>query len=223
MTEIQNKITHSLFENTFTFHPLGGIYWHELNAVLVADTHLGKSFYFNENSIPVPKQILFEQFQRLQELCSHFRTKNLYILGDMFHHEDGINQEFLEIFNKWQKNTSLKITCIEGNHDRYVFKNSFPRVEFKDQLLIDDIFLLSHDLEKKHKHYFQFVGHRHPRFKLKELKTSLNLPCFWLRKNFCILPAFSTFCSGTPINKEWIKNDQALLLLEGQHLIEIIK
>ena len=200
----------------------GSVYWTEKKLLLIADSHLGKTHYFNENGVQLPKAGFRAQLQRLDETIAYTGAQELLVLGDMFHHERAITDEFYEEFKHWKNSFSGKIDCIVGNHDKYLTDlNVKNDVNFVEEYKIIDNIIFAHDKVREIEGLSQMYGHRHPRYILKDHGGVINLPCFWLKGDHLILPAFSTLCSGTAINNERRSTDRVILALEDEGLIEI--
>lgn len=104
--------------------------------LIVTDFHLGK---FNELENEEIKLI-----SNLKELVKTVDPSHLFILGDLIHHSDGVNdQNYYDFFEKLENNFSLPIYIIPGNHDRHPSLNDcFNRYRSSKQLMcIDTEFL----------------------------------------------------------------------------------
>jgi len=114
------------------------------------------------------------------------------IAGDFFH--AGANGE-LDLFKKWrQQFPETKFHLIKGNHDRLT------------EAIYDDLDIELHAEQKQISSFNiqhhpddqptvpQICGHIHPGVLLKgKAKQRLRLPCFLVKKQQIILPAFSLF------------------------------
>ena len=61
------------------------LFWKDENLLLLSDPHFGKVNHFRKNGIPIPGQLMENNFQRLEEVIGHFKPKKILILGDLFH------------------------------------------------------------------------------------------------------------------------------------------
>lgn len=200
----------------------GAMFWEKKNLLLLADSHLGKTHYFNEYGIPIPVGAFQDQLDRLDSAINFVGAGDILVLGDMFHHEKAINEHFLKDFSKWRKSFEGEISCIVGNHDKYLVDLAVKEeVTFIQDYIEHEQLIFAHDFVPKKSGSFQFFGHRHPRFLLKDHGGFINVPCFWRRDASFILPAFSSICTGTAINDELSRDDQIFLALEDEGILAL--
>jgi len=193
--------TITIYKQTFTLHPSGAMYWHELEMLLVADVHLGKVTHFRKHGSAVPQSAILRNFEQMDIVLACFKPKVLCFLGDLFH--SYINTEWL-LFSEWTKTVSSKIILVTGNHDVISpLKYEAINIHLTDEWQIGSI-LLTHIPETRSR-VFNIAGHIHPGIRLKGLgKQFLSIPCFVQKTNQIILPAFGTFTGKYVIspNKE---------------------
>lgn len=169
------------------------IYWEAKKSLILSDLHIGKSAHFQKSGIPIPKNVLTTDLERLKQLILHFKAENLIIVGDLFHAE--YNSD-LDEFKTWRiQFSNLSIQLIKGNHDR--FSNSiyeqFQIEVFKKDLVLNCLKFV-HDFVTPSKDYFTISGHTHPGVFIKgKGKQRIKLPCFQVTNTQLILPAFSLF------------------------------
>ncbi len=188
-------MTHSteLAGETVEFHPWGGLFWPDRSLLMLSDLHLGKVMHFRKYGAAVPRDALMRNFSRLDQICDYFHPKTLCFLGDLFHSH--INREW-HLFGQWVNDCGIRLELVVGNHDiisplRYEALGValYQRRELGP-------FLLTHHPEVAAGRY-NIAGHIHPAVRLGGAgRQSLRLPCFCLRKNQLILPAFGAF-TGT--------------------------
>ena len=174
-------------------HPLGGLYWPARSALLLSDLHLGKVSHFRKYGAAVPRGAILENFARLDRLVSEFRPESVYFLGDLFHSH--LNAEW-ELLRRWTGRSRAVLHLIVGNHD-ILSPGRFEALGFRlaERLEIGP-FVLTHHPENAPDR-FNIAGHIHPAVRLAGAgQQRLRLPCFHLRANQLILPAFGTF-TGT--------------------------
>ncbi|MEN8836268.1 MAG: ligase-associated DNA damage response endonuclease PdeM, partial [Polaribacter sp.] len=169
------------------------IYWKTQKSLILSDLHIGKSAHFQKSGIPIPKNVLTTDLERLKQLILHFNAENLIIVGDLFH--AGYNSDLDEFKNWLIQFSNLKIQLIKGNHDR--FSNAIYD-QFKIEVFKKDYFLnclkFVHDFEEPSNDFFTISGHTHPGVFIKgKGRQRIKLPCFQVTKNQLILPAFSLF------------------------------
>ena len=165
------------------------------DALFIADLHLGKTASFSQLGVALPKESQLTTLDRFQNVLDTYRPKNCYILGDLFHNKlpknnliDDQFQEFLD------KNKTVNFYLTTGNHDS---KHNDRIQKFSMQVkpfFELGPFILSHKFSSLHPNKTQFIGHHHPGIKLQKRGFSkLTLPCFFMKKNLLICPAFGDF------------------------------
>ncbi len=199
----------------FILHQSGAAFWQEKKMLLISDVHLGKVTHFRKHGIGIPKEAIFENFNRLKSVLAIFDSEIIVFLGDLFHSK--INTEW-DFFVDWIKERSQKIILVEGNHDiiseRYY---TDLNIEIYNELIIDDFLLTHHPTEKEN--LFNFCGHIHPAIQLRGLgRQFLNLPCFFRKSNQLIFPAFGEFTGNSYMTPT--ENDKAYAITK-EGVIEI--
>ena len=91
------------------------IFWEDEKALILSDSHFGKTGHFRKSGVPVPQNIFLEDLQRLFNLLQFYKPEQLIVVGDLFHSKS--NKEHL-LFEKWRNDfTQLEILLVKGNHD----------------------------------------------------------------------------------------------------------
>lgn len=174
--------------------PHKAIFLPEVNSLLIADPHFGKSGHFRKSGIPVSGQVLFDDLKRLEEALEFSGAAELYVLGDFFHAEP--NDEW-EIWCTWLEKAALsKVTLIPGNHDKAIMRLDFPVKMIKGPTIsrLGGLHLCHDETTSP---LPLLCGHVHPSVQLSGAgKLALKMPCFYMKKNTLILPAFGSF-TGT--------------------------
>jgi len=183
----------------FVLHCSGVVFWQEQNMLLVSDVHIGKVSHFRKYGMAVPEAAIFENFNRLREVCGFFNPGRIVFLGDLFHSK--INNEW-HLFSAWAKESSAEITLVEGNHDIIARRNYTDLgIQIFQELEIGG-FLLTH-IPEKTEGFFNFCGHIHPGIYLRGMgRQSLKLRCFFQTKDQMVLPAFGEFTGNFYIAPE---------------------
>jgi DNA ligase-associated metallophosphoesterase len=169
------------------------IFWESQKSLILSDLHIGKSAHFQRSGIPIPKDVLTTDLERLKQLILHFKAENLIIVGDLFHAE--YNSD-LDEFKEWLLQfDNLKLQLIKGNHDR--LSNSIYE-QFDIEIFATELNLNSlkfvHDSVLENEECFTISGHIHPGVFIKgKGRQRIKLPCFQVTENQLILPAFSLF------------------------------
>lgn len=169
------------------------LYWGAKESLILSDLHIGKAAHFQKSGIPIPKDVLTTDLERLKQLILHFKAKNLIIVGDLFHAE--YNKD-LDEFKAWLLQfKQVKLQLIKGNHDRLstAVYERFNIEVFHTELIIDSLKFV-HDSVVPTDAFFTISGHIHPGVFIKGRgRQRIKLPCFQKNINQLILPAFSLF------------------------------
>jgi DNA ligase-associated metallophosphoesterase len=198
------------------------IFWEEEGALILSDTHIGKTAHFKANGIAVPEAIFKDDLRRLWQVISVFNPKKILIVGDLLHKKN--NQEVAH-FIKWKNETTkVPFHLIKGNHDvlSEEWYNNAGIILHQQQLLLPP-FLFIHDPNEieinEEEDIYTISGHIHPGVRLKITgKQHIKLPCFYFGKHQAILPAFSNF-TGLAMLKP-TKKDK-VFAIANQNIIEI--
>jgi DNA ligase-associated metallophosphoesterase len=167
--------------------------------LLIADLHLGKLQHFRKAGIALPSHAANYNYVRLQSLIDDYMPGSIIFLGDLFHSR--YNNAWLRFRDFLEFNRNTEFHLIKGNHD-IMEPSVYSEVSMNIHLsaLVLDNLIFTHepldDLPEKH---YNICGHIHPAIRLEgKGRQRIKLPCFYFRKNQCILPAFGVF-TGTHI------------------------
>ncbi|TDO77869.1 putative phosphoesterase [Flavobacterium chryseum] len=199
----------------FILHQSGAAFWEEKKILLISDVHLGKVAHFRKHGIGIPKDAIFENFTRLNNVLALFRPEIIIFLGDLFHSK--INNEW-DFFVEWTKQHQQKIILVEGNHD-IISKQYYAdlNIEIYSELVIDRFLLTHHPTEEEG--LFNFCGHIHPGIQLRGLgRQFLSLSCFFQKTNQLIFPAFGEFTGNSYLVPT--ENDKAYAITK-EGIIEV--
>jgi len=180
----------TIYHQNFTLHPSGVVYWQETDMLLIADVHLGKVMHFRKHGSAVPKAAMYHNFKNLDQVIQHFNPSVICFLGDLFH--SYVNSEWV-LFEEWVKQQQQEIILVTGNHD-VIDPNRYDQlgIHCTDEWQIGSILLTHHPEQRKNT--FTISGHIHPGIQLRGLgKQSLSVPCFHIKPNQMVLPAFGAF------------------------------
>jgi len=212
MKDIQGTHRLHLLDQTLDLLPQRAIYWREEQTLIVADVHLGKAQTFQRAGLAVPGDTLMHDLARLEEMLAATSAQRLLVLGDFVHHRSGLTSAVREIICEWCNRLNTELRVILGNHDR-------PNRHFLAglPLVLQDISWQCGPFEFAHERIasdrFCFIGHLHPVLTLRTLR----LPVFAFYSDHCVLPAFSYFTGGWPIERS--KLIQAFVPLEDEILV----
>lgn len=215
-----NPAPHIILNNIFWMSPDRSLFWEEENTLIISDLHLGKSGHFRKAGIAVPQKIYITDLQRLMASLYSYKAERLIIVGDFTHSHQ--NRE-MDLFAKWRKDFSqLQIDLVKGNHD--ILEDRWyeeTAIQVHPWQLEIGSFCFRHEDKRHQKVYagtkalYTFSGHVHPAYLLKgKGKQSLKFPCFYFRKDSCILPAFSHFTGGSLVERE--KEEIVFAIVENE-------
>ena len=209
----EHTLTIPLVDTTLVLDPLKAMYWPEHDAVLIADTHLGKSAHFSNHGIRIPSRVEQNNFDRLFLLLKKYMPKSCFILGDLFHSIENESCARFKRFMDAYPDISWKL--ILGNHD--ILDLNFYQsmgLEVHEHYLIGRFIFSHHPLSDIPNEYYNLHGHIHPGIVLKGLgKQRLRLPCFFFAQNQGILPAFGAFTGLHAIEHK--KHDRVYVIADA--------
>lgn len=211
---VSKCINFSFREQHLVLLPQKAVYWHNEDALMVADLHLGKAAHFRKNGIPVPAGVHRKDILKLSGLINQYTPSTLIILGDLFHSD--LNNEWQLFSDFMLQYPGLKCLLIKGNHD--VLNESVYHAAGMEvhETLETGPFIFSHEPLKQgyQGDLVNISGHVHPGIYLKAVGRTL--PCFTFSDRECLLPAFGSFTGF--INHHPAKNAFIFpILSEGKH------
>jgi uncharacterized protein len=193
--------------------PEKAIYLPEYQVLLIADPHFGKAAHFRKAGIPVPEKVHFNDYHKILKLIQNYPVKELFFLGDLFHSDLNSSWSDLELFIS--QFPEIQFHLIKGNHD--ILGNTIYRLgiwQLHEETYNLGPFILSHEpLYSIPKGYLNFCGHIHPGISLfGSGRQSLSLPCFFVKPNLIIMPAFGRFTGLAKMQCE--KNEKAFVVTD---------
>ncbi|MBD2256392.1 ligase-associated DNA damage response endonuclease PdeM [Pseudanabaena sp. FACHB-2040] len=201
--------------------PEKAVYVEEMRSLLVSDLHLGKSETFQSYGLPVSNQVNQATLQRLEQACNQVKPDYLWILGDLFHAQEGLVDEVIDGWLKFLHRTQVTAHLVLGNHDRPLpdLFNQLTLVCFTEAVITNGL-ILSHEPYPSASQ-LNICGHIHPCVRLKSRLDTLRLPCFYWEphRKRLTLPSFGDFTGGyeVPFSRQAIAyviaEDQVLPLL----------
>ncbi len=166
----------------------------DVEALVIADAHWGKIDHFRKAGIPVPAKGNDKNAATLITTINSYKPKRVIFLGDLFH---SVYNDEWEVFGQVRKafaNCSFELVI--GNHD-ILSERQYERHGIqlhRAGLQLKNLLLTHEPLQKIHSNWFNIAGHIHPGVHLRGTgKQSVMLPCFYVKSNQCILPAFGAF------------------------------
>jgi DNA ligase-associated metallophosphoesterase len=180
-------------------HPQRAVIWPRGGAVIVADTHFGKSSAFARHGFAVPAGADDSDRARLSQLLDACSARRLIVLGDFLHEPLSEESEEARDLEIWCKSLSgVHLQVIAGNHDRGVSRGWRGPIEWIEGELHEPPFRLMHDCSAAPRGSgFSLSGHVHPVAALEAFrKRRARVPAFWLREHGLVLPSFGAFTGG---------------------------
>lgn len=171
------------------------VFWPARNALILADTHFGKSAMFRREGIALPEGSDAEDLAVISSLIRDHAAARLYILGDFVHGALPSGHRFYHAFNAWRaQHGDLELQVVLGNHDISLDRSALRDVQWHARLDIPP-FELVHDPGDAGSGYF-LAGHIHPMVRLSTRSDSLRMPVFWRRETGMVLPSFGGLTGG---------------------------
>lgn len=194
-----------LGDQTLQLLPERCAFWHEARVLLVADLHLGKAAHLRHHGLAVPEGHTADDLDRLSGAIHRSGAREVVCCGDFFHAATAQSLSVLQLVEQWRaSHPDVVFSLITGNHDR---GRALPPVSCGIQLPgaveFRAPFCFIHDpAEAPGAPHFSVSGHLHPVAALPgHARRMLRAPCFWYQAatQTLVLPAFSTFTAGVPI------------------------
>lgn len=180
--------------------PDRAVWWAATRTLFVADLHLGKGAHFRARGLPVPHGTTGDTLGRLTALLQRLPVRELLVLGDFVHAAEALAAPRLPALQAWRAaHADLQVTLVTGNHDRPV--THWPaelglQLAREPHALAPSALLAAHHPQPVAGHAV-LAGHLHPAVTLEGPgRDRLRLPCFAVRDDLLVLPAFGAF-TGT--------------------------
>jgi len=185
-----------------------------LNALVVADLHLGYEGVMAKKGVLLPKVNLKKIMAALTTALVKTRAKVIIVDGDIKNEFSKVDEEeFNELYDfvAFVRNRGVDLTLIKGNHDNFVerYKESFRLRVYKQEARLGD-YLFFHGEEypqdlKKIK--MLIMGHEHPAIGVynsagKKEKLGAFLVGKYRHIPLLVLPAMNYYAAGTDINMQ---------------------
>ncbi len=200
--------------------PEKAIWVPNLNSIFTADLHFGKAAHFRKSGIPIPERIHDHDLELIRYLVQKYKPNDFYFLGDLFHSDWNDQWDYLNSF--LENFTETNFHLVKGNHDilsPIAYQNSSFTIHI-EPLTIGKLLLSHEPMDVIPEGHLNLCGHIHPGIRLVgKGRQSIRIPCFHLRLNQLILPAFGEF-TGLALIKP--KTGDHLFGVTGKKIIQIL-
>lgn len=194
------------------------LYWPRKHTLFLADLHLGKGAAFRAEGRFVPEGSTAETLQRLSHAICDTHCQRVIMLGDLWHDKKGRDAGTENRFAAWlAEHAHLEIVLVIGNHDARSGELVQEHLRVEEECWFEEApFVYAHHPQVDPQGYV-LCGHLHPAATMRgKGKQSYVLPCFWVRKEYTVLPSFGalTGCSAVKCTK----GDHVFVVADGKVL-----
>ncbi len=208
-----------IVDNDIILLPNRAMFIRSLNALVIADLHLGIEYALALKGIFLPAY----QFREIREIIEKYirdlSPEKLIVVGDFKHEfaqktlqEHKETLKLLEII----RGTNIHFILVRGNHDNFIRGIlSKYNVDFKDPYHVDGNYLFIHGhkeippeiLSQKRRIKYVIMAHEHPAILFRdEVGGKAKIPVFLvghypeLEAKLIVLPALSPIATGVEVN-----------------------
>jgi len=195
---VQSSLTMATVQaggQTLMLLPEKAVFLPESDTLLVADAHFGKAVSFRKLGVPVPKGTTTETLAVLSSLVLRLDIRRIVFLGDFLHSANARAPATMGAIARWRdQHAVLDVVLVRGNHDERAGDPPWQLgIEPVDEPLMQGGLALCHHPRPVAGAY-ALAGHLHPCVSIGgRAHDWLRLPCFWLTREFGVLPAFGAF------------------------------
>jgi uncharacterized protein len=188
------------------------IHLRKLNAIVVADLHLGYEGVMAKKGVLLPKANLKKILGLLDTALAKTKAKTIIVDGDIKNEFSTVDEEeFNELYDfvTFVKGRGVDLILIKGNHDNFVerYKEPFKLKVYRQEARIGDyLFFHGEELPLDTKRVKMLImGHEHPAIGVyngggKKEKLAAFLLGSYKRVPLLVLPAMNYYAGGTDIN-----------------------
>jgi DNA ligase-associated metallophosphoesterase len=199
--------------------PQCAIYWPRMEALLIADAHLGKAAAFRNGGIPVPSGTTNDNLDRLTALVHDCGAGQVIFLGDLVH-SAAARRAATGAFAEWREcNARLEVMLVRGNHDRRsgAVPGEWRMTVVEEPHTVGPLALCHAPMAVPGS--YAMSGHTHPCVQLHGRgREHLRLPCFWFTTSYAVLPAFGAFTGMAEV--EPAENDR-VYVAAGKRVVSL--
>ncbi|MDY6771031.1 MAG: metallophosphoesterase [Candidatus Nanohaloarchaea archaeon] len=192
------------------------VYVERLDALVVADTHIGIEVVEARSGTLMPKFQLDELLEELEAMQEETEASTLIVDGDVKHSFSGKHVKEREEVQEFLDTVSMlfdTVKLVRGNHDNALEYRveDYTNVELADHFLEEDIYFTHGDEEPEDLGVTGaatvVIGHEHPAIAVKdEVGVKEKIACFLYGpmgdgRDILVLPAFTKLAAGTEVNE----------------------
>lgn len=179
------------------------LYLEDEKALVISDLHLGYEGALRRKGVSLPRFQKKHMIERLGHLLDRYAPEKLVVAGD-FKHEFSRNlrEEWSEVLDVLDfLEGKVEPILVRGNHDNFLMTITYRRgVDLHEPAYDLGRFVVTHGHLEVEAPTGMIMGHEHPALRLKDtIGAALNLPCFTVREDLIILPAFSPLAHGSDV------------------------
>lgn len=193
-----------------------GLYLEKVQALIIADLHLGYEEMLNKQGIFIPRINFREIKKRLRNMLEEAKPKKVIINGDLKHEFGEISrQEWREVLEMLDfiERYAEEIVLIRGNHDTILG----PLAKRKGLEILDELYITEYSALVLHGHELSeskefkkaetlIIAHEHAAVSLRERDRSELYKCFlkgnYEGKNLIVMPSMNMLAIGSDVLKE---------------------
>ncbi len=203
-----------IFSGLEIISPYPALYISSIDAIALADLHLGYEGIMAEQGIFVPKVQFKKEVSMLKKIIERQKASRVVINGDVKHEfSETSYHEFREVGELLQflQENFEEVIVIKGNHDNFITRvtKKYGAKLYEELRLGEFYFLHGHRVPENFsvvKSGCVIIAHEHPALALyDEIGTKEKMACFLygrLRggRKLVVLPAFSPLAYGSDVN-----------------------
>ncbi|HUC38609.1 MAG TPA: metallophosphoesterase [Candidatus Acidoferrum sp.] len=188
------------------------IFIKSINAIVIADPHLGYEGVMAKKGVLIPKVNLKHICKILTKALEETKADKIIVDGDIKNEFSTVDQEeYNELYDfvEFAKGRGASLILIKGNHDNFVerYKEPFKLQIYRQEANIGGYLFFHGEEMPAHaaKAQMLIMGHEHPAISIfNKAGKKDKLRCFLYgvlkRKKILVLPAINYFASGTDVN-----------------------
>jgi len=179
------------------------LYIKSLNAVVLADSHIGLEYALADEGTFIPPIQYGHMKKKLLAAVKRFDPEKIIIVGDLKHmFSQRTLQEHREVIDmlKTLKKIGIEIILVRGNHDNFIVGilerhgvNFVREYSEGGYLFIHGHAAPTGDIDTYEK---VVMGHLHPTITLSDFVAREKLPVFLVGDKIVVLPAFTPLLPG---------------------------